>query len=100
MQIELTTDQLNILADLIAAKIGKDETTKSESEIMTIPEVADYLKKSIVSVRRYIRKLDFPTPRKIGGEFRFSRKEVVSWFESKKKRDAEKIFRPYIRRNP
>ncbi|MCA6070673.1 MAG: helix-turn-helix domain-containing protein [Endomicrobium sp.] len=53
---------------------------------MTIKEVAS-------SVRRYIRKTDFPNAWKVGGKFRFDRKEVESWWVRKAK-ESNAIYRP------
>ena len=97
MQIELSSDQLNILADLVANKIvsiSAPAKPQPKKETMTIREAAYYLQKSIISVRRYIRRPGFPVARKVGGGFLFSSKEIVAWFENEKKKEAQKIFRP------
>jgi len=94
MQIELTKEQLDTLSDLIASKMNTNEhNIIDKNEVMTIKEVATYLQKSIISVRRYIRMPDFPVARKVGKEFRFSRKEVEEWFLNKKKKEAEKDYK-------
>ncbi|MCA6073011.1 MAG: helix-turn-helix domain-containing protein [Endomicrobium sp.] len=97
MEIEFTDSQLNKVvekisekvADIVIAKLAKQRY----NEAMTIKEVASYLNKCEMPVRRYIRKTDFPNAWKVGGEFRFDRKEVESWW-ARKAKESNAIYRP------
>ena len=96
MGLELTEEQLNSLASKIAERLIVKVAPAPkvvEPDTMTTADVAKYLECSISTVRRYIRNIEFPVARKIGGEFRFSRKEIEYWFNTKKKFEAERTFK-------
>jgi excisionase family DNA binding protein len=59
---------------------------------MTIKEVATYINKLVMSMRRLIRRCDFSTPLKIGDEFRFERSDVEEWLQDKVN-EGNKIYR-------
>lgn len=50
-------------------------------EILTMKEVATYLKISIESVRMLIKKREMPYA-KVGNQYRFSRALIYSWIEN------------------
>jgi predicted DNA-binding transcriptional regulator AlpA len=92
MQIELTDEDIVKIAEAVAQRI-KPPVQKAADGAMNIKEVAQYIGKSVVSVRRLIRKdRTFPLPRG-EGKFSFDRKEVEIWWKNQKNK-AEKIFRP------
>lgn len=96
MKIELSDAQVSkiaeAVADIVMLRMGTPNKKNDESS-MTIKDVAEYIKRSVISVRRLIRQdKSFPVPRG-KGKFIFDRKEIEIWWEKQKKK-AEKIFRP------
>lgn len=61
-----------------------------ENEIMTLPEVADYLKLHYVTVYRFIKTRDLPAFR-VGSDFRFRRADVKEWIEQQHVRPGESL---------
>ncbi len=53
-----------------------------ESEVMTMKEAAKYLKIHIMTLYKLAREGDVPV-RKVGGQWRFSRKRLREWMEEK-----------------
>ena len=49
-------------------------------EVMTVPEVASYLKLAKSTIYRLVQSGDIPG-RKVGGAWRFSRKVIDKWME-------------------
>lgn len=95
MKIELSDAQVSqiakAVADIVMLRINTSK--KNAAASMTIKDVAEYIRRSVISVRRLIRKdKSFPVPRG-KGKFIFDRKEIEIWWEKEKKK-AEKIFRP------
>jgi excisionase family DNA binding protein len=58
------------------------------SEIMTIREVADYLKIHLGTVYRFIKTRGLPAFR-VGSDFRFRRADVKEWIEQQHVRPGE-----------
>jgi len=54
-----------------------------EDEIMTKKEAAKFLKLSVSTIDRLMKKRDIPFS-KINGKVLFQKKDLVAWLESKK----------------
>ncbi|MBK5200646.1 MAG: PTS sugar transporter subunit IIA [Spirochaetaceae bacterium] len=57
-------------------------------EIMTLPEVADYLKIATKTVTRMIKRKEIPCI-KLSGQWRFKKSSIDSWLNSKMQMDEE-----------
>ena len=57
---------------------------QEQAEVMTISEVAVYLRLGETTIYRLANKGEIPG-RKIGGAWRFSRREIDTWFHSVEK---------------
>jgi excisionase family DNA binding protein len=93
MKVELTDIQLNEIASRVATIVIKGLSRQKPSAKMSIREVAEYINMSIVTIRRLIRRPDFPAPMKIGRDFRFDREEIEAWLE-RKAEEGNEIYRP------
>lgn len=54
-----------------------------EPELLLVEEVATLLRLSPYTVRQMARQGKLPGARKIGGEWRFSRKALLEWVEGR-----------------
>lgn len=75
----------------LQAKAEGDPMTDTDSEILTLEEVAAYLKAGKRTVYRLAQKGEIPAF-KLGGTWRFRRSELDSWIAeriNKKKSEAE-----------
>jgi excisionase family DNA binding protein len=93
MKVELTDIQLNEIASRVATIVIKGLSWQKPKSKMSIREVAEHINTSIITIRRLIRRRDFPPPMKIGRDFRFDREEIEAWLE-RKAEEGNKIYRP------
>jgi excisionase family DNA binding protein len=59
-----------------------------ETDIMTIDEVANYLKLKLKTAYHLAAKGDIPGF-KVGGSWRFRRSEIEKWIKAQEKREAK-----------
>jgi excisionase family DNA binding protein len=57
---------------------GKERTAASNDILMTVNEVAIYIRCHVVSVYRLLKRKSIPAF-KVGGNWRFSRREIDAW---------------------
>ncbi|MDR1104544.1 MAG: helix-turn-helix domain-containing protein [Endomicrobium sp.] len=62
MKVELTDIQVNEIASRVATNCDKGASRQKPSAKMSIREVAEYINMSIVTIRRLVRRHDFPSP--------------------------------------
>ncbi len=78
------TDTLSIMNDAIAAttKVNVDSAPSSESEILTVMEVARFLRVPKSTVYKLARLGQLPAS-KIGKHWRFLRRDIHEWMHSR-----------------
>lgn len=83
LAVTLTVDELEALMTKAVAKaVGRP--TVVESPVLTREEAAKLLKVHPNVVSRYVHELGLPA-RKVGGEWRLIRSEVMAWIESRER---------------
>lgn len=65
----------------------------ADDEILTIHELSDYLKLNEKTAYRLVAKGDIPGF-KVGGSWRFRKKDIVDWTESRVNEMAKNIKEP------
>ena len=64
--------------------------TRPEPELLTIPEVADFLKLSIPTIRRLQQQRCIPFI-KVGGCVRFTKSDIMSYLETRRVSSVDQI---------
>lgn len=91
MKIELSDEQLSLLADKVADRILKKKPVKN-SGFLKINEVGRLLNKCDMTIRRLMRKDPaFPAGIMIGGEYLFEYADIEKYINIKKS-DYKKTF--------
>lgn len=78
------TDTLSVMNDVIAAttKLNVDSAPSSDSEILTVTEVARFLRVPKSTVYKLARLGQLPAS-KIGKHWRFLRRDIHDWMHSR-----------------
>lgn len=78
------TDTISVMNDAIAttARISLDSVSPSESEILTVSEVARFLRVPKSTVYKLARLGDLPAS-KIGKHWRFLRRDIHEWMHGR-----------------
>lgn len=73
---------------LVEEATAKGESVHIKHEIMTLPEVADYLRVTERTIYDWAQKGKIPAV-KLGSAWRFKRSEIERWMEERKTKPRE-----------
>lgn len=83
--VVLTADQLKVIVSEAVESALAKAGPRDESDVMDMDQTAALVGvKTVKTMRRLIQEEGLPTLRRLGNQWRFSRREVLAWMARRK----------------